>query len=246
MKINILAAITLTSLIVLSCNTQKSQEETSEQSDTSSVVEQEKAVGPVSSITSKYQRTIRLENGFEIQVGDEEDFQRFKTYTLFKLSRNGSVIYMDSSLTEYEFGDEKYPLVLPFGREKFEVLVEVNDRPNKNYLKLFRIESNKLIEVQQLPTFISYPSDLDSDGKIEYAGFWDYPQVSGDETAYNPILYYQLTDDGLKLDSTLTIGKNTMIYGKFSGYKFTEAVIVPTSTFQAYEAEVKRIEAKRE
>ncbi len=196
-------------------------------------------------MASNYQKTKKLDNGFEIQVGDEEDYEKFKTYTLFKLSHNGSVIYMDSSLTEYEFGDKKYPIVFPLGRHKFEVLVEVNDRPNKNYLKLFRIESNKLIAVEQLPTFISYPSDLDSDGEIEYAGFWDYPQVSGDETAYNPILYYQLTDDGLKLDSTLTIEKNTVIYGKFSGYKFTEAVIVPTSTFQAHEAEVKRIEAKR-
>ncbi|MDX5419697.1 MAG: hypothetical protein LPK09_10820 [Hymenobacteraceae bacterium] len=252
MKTKNLAAAILTSLVILSCNSQKLQEEAaSVQEEASGVVEQTMAVTPVTSETSRFQRTIKLDNGFEIQVGEEEDFERFKTYSLFRLTRNGTEIYVDSSLTEYEFGDKLYPMVLPLGREKFEVLVEVNDRPSKNYLKLLRIKNNKLIDIQQLPTFISQASNLDNDAELELAGYFDYPQVwgndNGDEvTAYNPILFYQLTKEGVKLDSTLTIDRNKVIYGAFHGFNFSEAIEVLISTSEKHNAEVRRIEAKKE
>ena len=252
MKTNKLATTILTSLVILSCNSQKSKEEAASiQEEASGIFEQTTAVAPVTSEASKFNRTIKLDSGFEIQVGEEEDFESFKSYSLFRLTRNGTEIFLDSSLAEYEFGGKLYPMVLPLGRETFEILVEVIDRPSKNHLKLLRIKNNKLIEIQQLPTFIAQAKNLDTDAELELAGYLDYPQVwendNGDEvTAYNPILYYQLTKKGVKLDSALTIDKNTAIFGRFEGFKFNEAIEVLTSTFEKHTAELKRIEAKKE
>ncbi|GAA4313312.1 hypothetical protein GCM10023183_32910 [Nibribacter koreensis] len=203
-------------------------------------------VEPVSNFGSGTQKTIKLQNGFEILVGGEEDFDSFKTYTLFKLNRNGIQLFQDTSQTEYEFGDKLYPLSFSFDNEKFNLLVEVNDRPSKNYLKLFKIDGEKLVKIEKLPTFIAHAKNLDSDNELEFAGFWDYPQISSDEdgnkiTAYNPILYYYLSKRGLEVDTALTKERNTAIYGKFYGFEFMESIEVSSTTLTNHDAEVERI-----
>ena len=50
-------------------------------------------------------KTIKLDFDFVVNVGQEEDFKKFKTYSYFKLTKNQSTIFIDSLLTEYEFGD---------------------------------------------------------------------------------------------------------------------------------------------
>lgn len=241
---NTLAKASVT-LILLSCSSS-----TQKKKEVSHKEEKKEVIKTASSVESKIQKTINIGNGFEILVGEEEDFEKFKTYTLFKLKRNDTEIYLDNSLTEYEFGNKLYPLILPLGNESFEILVEVNDRPTKNYLKLLRVNGNKLQKVDKLPTFITKAKNLDSDEELEFAGFWDFPQVGSDGngqeiTAYNPILFYQFTKNGLKLDSALTMERNIEIYGKFSGYEFKESIEVPTTTFPKHEAEVERVKNKK-
>jgi hypothetical protein len=130
-----------------------------------------------SSPNQEIQKTIKLDDGFEIKVGREEILEEHTTYSLFILMHNGSQLYLDSSLTEYEFGDAQYPIVIPIDKENFEVLVEVNDRPSKNYLKLFRVQQNKLTSTEKLPTFISRAANLDTDKVLEFAGFWDWAET---------------------------------------------------------------------
>jgi hypothetical protein len=189
-------------------------------------------------------KTIKLDFDFVVSIGQEEDFKKFKTYTFFQLTRNNTIIYVDSSLTEYEFGDELFPIIIKTGDNSFELLFEINDRPSKNYLKRLFIKDNKLIGQDKLPTFEAKPIDINKDGIKEYAGFWDYSQVWGennDLTAYNPILYYSVTTTGLKLDSLLTRQRNEMIYGKFYGFSFSENDEQPTSVTEKFEQELKLI-----
>ena len=239
MEFKILATRIFASLVLFSCSsaTEKTNKE---------VLKKPEIIETASLVDNEFQNTIKLDKGFEILVGGEEDFENFKTYTLFRLNKNGTQIYQDSSLTEYEFGDKLYPLSLPFANEKFGIMVEVNDRPNKNYLKHFIIKDNKILKIEKLPTFISQAKNLDLDTDLEFAGFWDYPQTSSDGkgleiTAYNPILYYHLKKNGLELDSALTIERNTKIFGKFSGYEFKESIEVPASTLAKHTAEVERV-----
>lgn len=102
---------------------------------------------------TKVTKTILLDFGFKVALGQEEDFETFKTYSFFKLTKSGKVVYVDT-LLEYEFGDKLYPIVLQTGKNKFELLFEINDRPNKNYLKRIIIKNDKVIMTDSLPTFI--------------------------------------------------------------------------------------------
>lgn len=197
-----------------------------------------------SSIDKQVQNTIKLENDFEIKVGQKEDFEKFETYTLFILTHKNKQLYIDTSLTEYEFGDKLYPIVRQLDNEIFEILVEVNDRPSKNYLKYFKVYQDKIVSTEKLPTFISKPSNLDTDDNLEFAGFWDWGETWGDNgslTAYNPIIYYELKPSGITMDSTLTISKNKEIYGDFHGFKYNEKVEIKTSETQKRANEIDRI-----
>ena len=189
-------------------------------------------------------KTINLDFDFAVTVGQEEDFDKFKTYTFFQLTRNNTTIFIDSSLTEYEFGNDLFPIIIKTGDNSFELLFEINDRPNKNYLKRLFIKDNELVRQDKLPTFEAKPIDINQDGIKEYAGFWDYSQVWGDNnnlTAYNPILYYSVTPKGLILDSLLTRERNENIYSKFYGFSFSENDEQPISVTEKFEQELKRI-----
>lgn len=194
--------------------------------------------------TLEIQTTIKLKYNFEIKVGQKEKYENFETYSLFILMHNNKQIYIDTSMTEYEFGDKLYPIIRLIDDKTFEIFVEVNDRPNKNYLKYFKIHNNKIIEEKKLPTFISHVANLDNDDNLEYAGFWDFGETWGNNnslTAYNPIIYYEITAKGLQIDSLLTIEKNKKIYGDFKGYKYDEKIGMPINVTNKFNAEIERI-----
>lgn len=198
----------------------------------------------VSNIDKQVQKTIKLDNDFEIKVGEKEDFEKFETYTLFILTHKSKRLYLDTTMTEYEFSDKLYPIVRQLDKETFEILVEVNDRPNKNYLKYFKVHQDKIVSTERLPTFISKASNLDTDDNLEFAGFWDWGETWGNNgslTAYNPIIYYELRPSGITLDSTLTISKNKEIYGDFHGFRYNEKVEIKTSENKKWSNEIDRI-----
>jgi len=212
----------------------------------------EKEVDPDSNFSMKQtndnaeiKKNISLKYNFEIQVAKGEDFERFVTFTSFLLKHNSKEIFKDTSLTEYEFGDDQYPIINSIGEDAFELLVEINDRPNKNYLKYFKIRNDSIIEQSELPTFIAKSSNLDNDENVEYAGFWDYSQIWGendDSIAYNHIIYFEQTPKGILLDTVLTIEKNTEIYGTFNGFNFGEGKAVSyKETKSKFEKELNRI-----
>ena len=196
------------------------------------------------------ENTLALDFGFKLTVGDEEDFDTFKTYMYFILERNNNVIYVDNSLTEYEFGDKRYPMVLQTGNNSFELLFEVNNRPGKNYIKRLFVNNDNLLEQDILPVFEADPININNDGIMVYAGYWDYghPWHENDElmTAYNPILYYSVTDTGLKLDETLTIERNEMIYGQFYGFSFSYDYGQPMGANLRFQQELKLIQGEED
>jgi len=197
-----------------------------------------------SNIDKQVQKTIKLDHDFEIKVGRKEDFEKFETYTLFILIHKNKRLYIDTSLTEYEFGGKLYPIVRLLDNETFEILIEVNDRPSKNYLKYFNVHQDKIVSTEKLPTFISKASNLDMDDNLEFAGFWDWGETWGDNgtlTAYNPILYYEFKPSGIIMDSTLTISKNKEIYGDFHGFEYNEKVEIKTSETKKWDNEIDRI-----
>ncbi|MDP4208102.1 MAG: hypothetical protein Q8928_04725 [Bacteroidota bacterium] len=217
--------------ILTSCNIKNGTKEVSVEAD---LIKENK---------SEIKKTFNFDYGFNVEVGKEENFKTFKTYSFFELKKSGIAVYTDTS-QEYEFSDKLYPIVLQTGQKTFELLFEVNDRPNKNYLKRLFIKDGKVTKTDKLPTFITKAYDLNNDGNEEYAGFWDYSEVWGESesiTDYNPILYYRITTTGLQLDSLLTIERNKAIYGQFYGFDFSEKIKMPISISRKFEKEITRI-----
>jgi hypothetical protein len=224
-------------LILTACDTKNKQAENYTKVKKDSLMETCRSNG------NKIEKTLYMDYGFKVSVGRSEDFNTFKTYSFFELSKSGKTLYTDTTL-EYEFGDKLFPIVLQTGRNKFELLFEVNDRPTKNYLKRLTLKEDKVLKIDTLPTFISKPSDLNHDGIKEYAGFWDWSEQWGEteiKTDYNPILYYKITTTGLQLDSLLTKKRNKVIYGDFYGYNFNERLDIPISITKEFDNEVERI-----
>jgi len=197
-------------------------------------------------LTNSDFKTFELDFGFKVTVGKEDDYDDFKTYMYFKLERNNNIVYLksDSSLIEYEFGDTLFPIILQTEDNSFELLFEINDRPSKNYLKRFFVSNDKLIGQDTLPAFEAKPIDINGDGIKEYAGYWTSAEVFGENnsfTSYNPIIYYSVTNKGLKLDSSLTKQRNEIIYGQFYGYSYSEKYTLPVSVMDKFNQELKII-----
>ena len=195
----------------------------------------------------QFRKRLPLPYGFEVKAGGYERLGHLETYTLVVVSRDGKEVFKDSSLTEYAFSHKSYPKVMPAGPGAFELLLQVNDRPNLDYLRRLRIERNALTKTDSLPIFIGGPADLDGDEALERAGYWGGGEVWGENdslTAYNPILYYEESPGGLRLDSTLTREKNGAIYGEFRGFDFNGNMPVPAARLEKFDREVRRIQAK--
>ena len=83
-----------------------------------------------------------------------------------------------------------------------------------------------MIQSQILPVFGSKPEYIN--GRNVYSGYLniaDKPCNDCDSGYYNPILYYQVTENGIFLDSTITIMKNTIKWGGFYGFEISDRVL---------------------
>jgi hypothetical protein len=192
----------------------------------------------------QFQKRIQLEHGFEIKAGGYEQLGPLETYTLLVVTRSGKEVFKDSSLTEYTFGNTHYPEVTRIGQETFELLLQVNDRPNRDYLRWVKVQRNQLVKSDSLPLFIAEAANLDEDKAPERAGYWGGGEVWGENnalTAYNPILYYEQSPEGLRLDSTLTRTRNQLIYGNFPGFDLGEGIPVPATLMEKFDQEVRWI-----
>ena len=172
---------------------------------------------------------LKLGNGIELKASPAYPDEDISTFDHLKIVQNGKIIFKDTTLTEYTIKDSLYPKLYDF-KNHLELLIEIDDRPSKNKIFKFKIKNNLLEKIDTLPTFIAIPKDLDQDNKLEYAGFWDYGEVWGDSiqvTDYNPIVFYEINEMGINLDSITTIRVNTTIYGKFYGFFFHKQIEIP-------------------
>ncbi len=189
-------------------------------------------------------KIVKLSHGFTLSLGNAEDFGDFVTYSYLRLSKNGATIYADKE-KEYELSDKHYPLLLKAGKNSFELLLEVNDRPSKSYLSKLSIRNNRLVKTEKLPTFLTKPFDLNGDRRLVCAGFLDYTQTWDDSlTCYNPILFYVKDKSGIRLDSALTIKTNKEIYGGFYGFTYYENKVLNVKCLDRIRAVTEQIEKK--
>jgi len=191
----------------------------------------------------KIDTTITLDFNFKIEAGKVQDFETFKTYSWLKLTQNKNTIKTFSDSLEFELNDQLQILKLS-GPNNFQIIFEINDRPNKNYLLIITIYNEQIVIEQKVPKFIAPPKNLDKDSNLEVAGYWNYTQTFGvknSKTFYNPIIFYEFTDKGILIDSALTKKINTKIYGDFKGYEITDTIVIPASVLKIRSKEINKI-----
>ncbi|NNV58032.1 hypothetical protein [Limnovirga soli] len=134
-----------------------------------------------------------------------------------KCEINGKVIYKADSLTEFEFVQKNYPIVSQIGPNKFQLLLEQNERPNKNLILDLVIENSKIVSKTVIPSFDS--TFINSNNQRVYCGVYDYNQEDEHKRfSYIPTLFFINSKNGLSLDSNTTISYNKKVWGKFYGF----------------------------
>jgi hypothetical protein len=170
--------------------------------------------------------------GFTAELGDPFDMGESKTYLYLQLLHNDKLIYVDTSESEYEFIDTSYPKIFQVDTNSYQILLPTNNRPGKNKLMQFLVVNDKVVNQEVYPLFEDEPSDVNNDGVLEYSDYLDDGQgIDIDKmyiVYYNPILFYTITNKGIKLDSSLTIDENIEMYGKFYGFKLDYNIIIDT------------------
>lgn len=154
---------------------------------------------------------------FKLSFSEKEDFGSFKTYSKIKIFFHDHVVYRDST-TEFEISD-KYPAIRKI-RDKFEILLFVNDRPSIEKLEMLIIAKGKVLKKELLPNFAMSPRDIDNDGVLELVGIMSYYEMYENSMPYDPILAYEYTNKGIKIDTIETKKINTRVYGKFYGFAY--------------------------
>jgi len=153
------------------------------------------------------------------------------------IKKNQRVIFRDTVADglAYNYSEPQtaqlYPLWLPTGPNAGELLVAFSSRPAKDRARRFRIQGSEVVSIDTLLTFDGPARDIDHDGRLEFAGLYDYGEEWDDEQGrrrqlYNPTLYYEVRATGLALDSALTKRKATAKYGAFYGYKASDKPVI--------------------
>jgi hypothetical protein len=220
--------------LLFSCTSNENMQEAPDPADTAIV----------NSSVKTRQQLVNLDHGFFVEFSDERREGSTIVYHYMRLSRNTGVVLIDSTFT-YLLEDKIFPMVIPKPDDRFEILMEVNNGTENNFLHWIFVEGDKFMNSSTLPLFVSRQFDLNKDGVFEFAGFTHFtePLVRDGQkfTQYNPLLFYRITQNGLVLDSALTIERNKLIYGDFYGFVYNRNIEVPTSSTHKFDEEIRRI-----
>ncbi len=186
----------------------------------------------VNTDTPKINETITPGYGFKIVkrvkfFDDKKDVKQYLEKYL-EIWHNGHRLFRDTtdSAAQYKLESEFYPVVRQIKPMVFEIVLGQTNEPFKDFALLFRIENDIIVRREEIPDFDNKPEwingletyhDVFIDGEA-------IPHNNEAYSPYNPELYYQVTRDGLKLDSGITMVKNIKRYGRFEGFGLNENI----------------------
>lgn len=157
----------------------------------------------------------------------EEAFSESNTYSHIEIWIDSQKVFSDTSTTEYLFDNKNWPRARKIKNGEYVILIEMFDAPDFNKLQAWYFKNYHLIKMKVFPFFDKAPEDIDNDGIKEYSGVMHIADAyeNSDSCYYNPILYYKITNQGIDLDSTLTIRMNKKIWGEFYGFEQSEKLL---------------------
>jgi hypothetical protein len=174
---------------------------------------------------------IALPFGFTLRIGRQNDFKDFKTYSLLEIWHKGLKICTDTS-EEWELADKLYPMINRLNDDKYEILVEYNDRPSKDEVCVFKIANDKIVDHYSIPTFDSGAEKIN--GQPVYSGAWSYGEEWDENgtrySSFEPEIYYRFTPQGIQLDSVLTRKRTREEFGNVDPFDTVYEIGFPIDT----------------
>jgi hypothetical protein len=185
-----------------------------------------------------------LEYGFQINGTDREYFDQYGVFTKLEVTRNGLQLFEHDYVEEFEIDNlESYVFKLD-GQNSFELVFESTSPPAKPWLTLYRLENDKIVSMTKLPSMDVKPRNLDEDDFLEFAGYWSWIETYGPDqeyVSYNPLLVYEVTDTGIRIDSLLTMEINKEIWGNFEGYDFSDKISMDSEAVKKLKEIIERL-----
>lgn len=166
---------------------------------------------------------LNLEHGFVMVYGEADQMPNGEV--LLK----GVAIYKDDkpvfeSKEEFEIKKE-YQSLRPI-EGGYELLLYVNQRPDKDNLLLLKFSEDKLLTQEYIPEFDIQEEALSKYGKFKFAGMMHYYQPIGENgelMPYIPIMVYDYdAKKGISFDKESTERSNARAYGKYMGKNYSE------------------------
>lgn len=173
-------------------------------------------------------KEINLLDGVKIAFPLTKDYDKNLTYTHIQIWVSNQKVYEDTTETEYLFDNKEWPKVIKTPNGTCLLYLKIFDAPDFNKLHQFTISNSKLTKMDTLPYF--YEPTKEIDGERVYCGILNVvetPCSNCDSCYYNPKLYYKLTENGILLDSLLTIKMNTKQWKGFYGFNQRIDIVRP-------------------
>jgi len=164
-------------------------------------------------------KEINLLDGIKIIFPLTNNFDENFTYMHIQIWGSNKKIFEDTTETEYLFDDKEWPKIIKAPEGLYLLYLKIFDAPDFNKLHQFTIFHHNLLKIDTLPFF--YEPIKEIGGKQVYCGILNIletPCDNCDSCYYNPKLYYKLTENGIFLDSILTIKMNTIQWNGFYGF----------------------------
>jgi len=173
-------------------------------------------------------KEINLLDGIKITFPLTKDYDENLTYIHIQIWVSNQKVFEDTTETEYLFDNKEWPKVIKTSDGTCLLYLKIFDAPDFNKLHQFTIHASKLIKIDTLPYF--YESAKEIDGNQVYCGILNIvetPCTNCDSCYYNPKLYYRFTENGILLDSILTVKMNTKHWKGFYGFNQRTDIVRP-------------------
>lgn len=172
-------------------------------------------------------KTINLSQKYKLSLYLNTEFEKDSCYKTIIISKLDKLIFQSVNGKLFIVNDKSRPLLFSVGNTDI-ILLEFDDRPDKNKVLALSIRNGKVERIDTIPVLDNKPLDIDDDLFLEVYGTKHLVEaycLNCDSGYYNPTLVYKITENGVFLDTANTIKTNKEFWGDFYGFEIQNKVL---------------------
>ena len=181
------------------------------------------------SLTNIHCLSIPINDSLTLEATISEQFDDSTiVYKNLIIQLDSKIIFIVSSNKEFHVNNT--PMTIQTGGGNLLIFLEYCDRPLKEKHFVLTLTGDSITETKLLPYFENEFINHDKDLNLETYSFEDYNEAyctNCDSSYYNPILFYEVQESSIEIDSILTVATYNTAKIPFHGFSQSEK-IVPT------------------